>query len=88
MNGVILFTGENCPGCKVMKERFNILKTMYSDRIEFDKYDIEENQDLALKYGIVSIPAIIFLKDEEPIDMAVGVTPLESLERVITQELL
>jgi len=88
MNKVILFAGEHCSGCKVMKERFKSLKMFYADKIEFDEYDVEQHQDKALQYGVISIPAIVFIKNGEPVDTVIGVAPVNSLDRVIQEMLL
>jgi len=45
------------------------------------KVNIDENQDLAMRYGIQSIPTIVLFKDGEPAAAAIGAQPKSMLER-------
>jgi thioredoxin 1 len=45
------------------------------------KVNIDENQNLAGKYGIMSIPTMILFKDGEPTASAIGARPKGDLER-------
>jgi thioredoxin 1 len=45
------------------------------------KVNIDENQNLAGKYGIMSIPTMILFKDGEPAAAAIGARPKGDLER-------
>ena len=44
------------------------------------KCDIEESEDLALRYGIRNVPTILFIKDGQVVDKQVGAAPLATLE--------
>ena len=44
------------------------------------KCDIEESEDLALRYGIRNVPTILFIKDGQVVDKQVGAAPLAILE--------
>ena len=45
------------------------------------KVNIDEEQGLSLKYGVMSIPTMILFKDGEPAAAAVGAQPKSALER-------
>jgi len=81
---VILFTGENCAGCDLMKERFKVLKKRYKNKLKFLEVDVEKNYEDSIKYGIRSIPAVTIVDDmDRVLDMTIGSVPLASLERLI-----
>ena len=45
------------------------------------KVNIDEEQGLSMKYGVMSIPTMILFKDGEPAAAAVGAQPKSALER-------
>jgi thioredoxin 1 len=47
------------------------------------KVNIDEEQELARRYGIMSIPAMIIFRDGEPAEAAVGAMPKGALERAL-----
>ncbi len=59
---VIQFSAEWCGPCKMVTPTIEGLSNEYSD-VKFGKVNVDSNQDLAVKYGVRSIPAIFFLKD-------------------------
>ena len=59
------------------------LATEYEGKALIGKVDVEENNDLAEKYAIRSVPTIIFFKDGEMVDKQVGAVPKAVLESKI-----
>ena len=51
------------------------------------KVDVDENQSLAARYEVMSIPTLIVFKDGEPVDKVVGFQPKENLVQVIEKHL-
>jgi thioredoxin 1 len=51
------------------------------DELKVVKLNIDEEQDIAQRYGIVSIPTIVLFKDGEPAAAAIGAQPKGALER-------
>ena len=52
----------------------------YKDKLEVYKVNIDENQELALKYDIMSIPTLIFFKKGEAVNTSVGFCSKSELE--------
>ena len=48
-----------------------------SQDVIIGKVDVDENPELAKKYGVMSIPTVVFLKDGEEFDRKVGAMPAE-----------
>src|SRR5881397_1087939 len=47
------------------------------------KVNIDENQDLAMRYGIASIPFMVLFENGQPQAQAIGAMPKSSLERAL-----
>ncbi len=55
--------------------------------VRFTKLNVDDNQQVAERFGIRSIPTIGFFKDGEPVGAVVGAYPKEALRQVIDQVL-
>ena len=53
--------------------------------VKFGKVNVDEQLELAQKFGIMSIPALFFIKDGKTIDTSVGVIPKAAIENMIAQ---
>lgn len=72
-----------CGPCKAMGPSIDELSAEYEGRALIGKVDVEENNDLAEKYAIRSVPTIIFFKDGEMVDKQVGAVAKSVLEAKI-----
>ena len=72
-----------CGPCKAMGPSIDELATEYEGKALIGKVDVEENNDLAEKYAIRSVPTIIFFKDGEMVDKVVGLQPKAAIEAKI-----
>lgn len=72
-----------CGPCKAMGPSIDELSAEYEGQALIGKVDVEENNDLAEKYAIRSVPTIIFFKDGEMIDKMVGLQSKAVLESKI-----
>ncbi|OYD15082.1 hypothetical protein CH330_06680 [candidate division WOR-3 bacterium JGI_Cruoil_03_51_56] len=74
------FTATWCPPCKTQNPIIHELMADYSDRIEFRIIDVDENQELARKYGIKAIPTQILLDTEgNELSRHIGLFPKNSI---------
>ncbi len=72
-----------CGPCRAIAPFFNSLKDKYPS-IKFLKLDIDENQEMARKYKIESIPAFILFKDGLEKDRMIGANKVK-LEEMISK---
>ena len=56
-----------CPPCKQMIPVMEKMEEKYGDRIVFKRVDVNENEELANKYNVQSIPNIVILSPEDEI---------------------
>ena len=69
-----------CGPCKRLAPIIDKLAEEYEGQAIIGKVDIEEEEDLAMKYGIRNIPTVIFIKDGEVADKHTGVGKLNEYE--------
>lgn len=72
-----------CGPCKMLSPIISEIANSYSNSIKVCKVNIDENQDLALKYNISSIPTLIFFKDGKLVKSSVGFCTKPELDRII-----
>ena len=76
---VVDFSATWCGPCRMMAP---VLEQIAEEKIDvkFFNVDVDENTELAIRYGISSIPALLVLKDGQKQDMLVGFRPKPLLE--------
>ncbi|MCY0883865.1 MAG: thioredoxin [Acidianus infernus] len=76
---VIDFWAEWCAPCIVLAPIIEELAKDYP-QVGFGKVNSDENQDIAARYGVMSLPTVIFFKNGEPVDEVIGAVPREEIE--------
>lgn len=71
---VIDFWAEWCGPCRLIAPIIHELAEEYKDVI-FGKVDVDQENDLAVKFGIRNIPTVIFMKNGQVVDKIVGAVP-------------
>ncbi len=72
---VVDFTATWCPPCKMLAPIYERVSQNYEGKAKFYKVDIDENVETSAKYGVQSIPNILFFKDGQVVDQHVGMIP-------------
>ena len=72
---VVDFFATWCGPCKMLAPVIDSIGGKYGDKAVIAKVDVDANPGLAAKYGVMSIPTVIFFKDGKEIDRKVGVQP-------------
>ncbi len=70
-----------CGPCHMMTPALEKLAGEYDGRAKIAKLNVDENMDLATKYGIRSIPALLFFHGGEVVDYVIGVQSEETLRQ-------
>jgi len=76
-----------CAPCRAMKPVMEELARGYAGRARFAKIDVDRNQGLARKYGVMSIPNFVLFKNGKPVDRAVGAVGRRGLETMLQRHL-
>ncbi len=69
---VVDFWATWCGPCRLVSPIISELAKAYDGQITVGKCDVEENEDLALEFGIRNIPTILFFKNGQVVDKIVG----------------
>lgn len=72
-----------CGPCKMMSPVVDEIAAENAD-IVVGKIDVDENEELAMKYGVMSIPTILVIKNGEVAETFIGVTPKENIVAAIS----
>ncbi len=81
------FWAEWCGPCKMIAPAVHELALEYDGQLSVGKLDVDSNPDIAMKYGIRSIPALIFFKNGEAVHTIIGARPKGALKKEIDQVL-
>jgi thioredoxin 1 len=74
---VVDCTASWCGPCKLVAPLMEKLAEDYGDRTKVFKLDVDVNKPLAKRFGIKGIPAVLFFKGGELMELLVGVKPYE-----------
>ena len=75
------FWAEWCGPCHAVSPILERIVEERGDELKLVKVNIDEEQGLALRYGVQSIPLMILFKDGQPAGHAIGAMPKGMLER-------
>jgi thioredoxin len=75
------FWAEWCGPCHAVAPVLDKIVEEHQGQLKLVKVNIDEQPELAGKFGVASIPTMILFKDGEPAAAAIGAQPKSSLER-------
>ena len=81
------FWADWCGPCQMLGPVIESLAGRYEGKAVVGKVNTDEEQELAIGFGISGIPTVIFFKDGKEIDRLVGVMPPEAYVQVLEQNL-
>jgi len=78
------FYADWCGPCKTQDPILEDLEEEWTD-VEFEKIDVDEEQDVANEYQVRSLPTLIVENDDGIVERFVGVTQADDIEDALTQ---
>jgi thioredoxin 1 len=84
---MIDFWAEWCGPCKTIAPVVEELSSDYDGKAVIAKVDVDNNPQIAAKFGIRNIPTILFLKNGEVVDKSVGAVSKDVLQQKLDQQL-
>lgn len=72
-----------CGPCKMLGPVIEELAVEYNGKVKIGKVNVDSNRELALEYGVASIPSLKFFKEGRIVDEAVGLMPADRLRAMI-----
>lgn len=77
---VVDFWATWCGPCRMVGPVISELAEQFDGKITVGKCDVEENEELAVEFGIRNIPTILFFKNGQVVDKMVGAQPKAKIE--------
>ena len=76
-----------CGPCKMLAPVMEDLAGKYEGKALVGKVNVDDEPNLAMRFGVMSIPTVIFLKDGKEFDRKVGVMPPQAYTAVLDANL-
>lgn len=84
---VVDFWAPWCGPCQMLGPIMEKLGKEYAGKVSIVKLNVDENQDKAQEYGVMSIPAVKMFKDGEIVDEFLGTRPEKDVKKWIDKNL-
>jgi thioredoxin 1 len=76
-----------CGPCKMIAPVVDELAVEYEGKLKIGKVDVDNNQQIAMRYGIRSIPTLLVFKGGKVVEQIVGAAPKKSLVEKLLKHL-
>lgn len=88
-NGIVVadFFATWCGPCKMIAPVLEELDQDMGNQVKIVKIDVDQNQETANKFGIMSIPTLLVMKDGKVVDTLVGFKSKEALEEALNKHI-
>lgn len=84
---IVDFWAEWCGPCRIFSPIIEAIEKEYQNKAKFGKLNTDENNEIASKYDIMSIPSVLLFEKGEVKAMSVGALPKESFKKWLDKNL-
>lgn len=77
-----------CGPCQMIAPVLEDLAEEYKDRVKVVKVNVDQNRQMAVQLGVMSIPTLVLFKNGQEVDRLVGFMGKEQLKEKINQHLV
>lgn len=79
------FYADWCGPCKMMAPLVEQLAEELEGTAVVGKLNVDENDEIAMKYGVMTIPTLMVFKGGQPVNKLIGVQPKEVVEQMVKE---
>lgn len=72
-----------CGPCRMLAPVLEELAGEFDGKVKFGKVNVDKQPELAMRYGVQSIPTLILFRGGEPVNASVGVVPADSIRAML-----
>ena len=72
-----------CGPCKMIAPIISEISEEFNNKVKVGKVNVDEEKELAIKYGISSIPTLVIFKDGKMAKTLIGFRPKEEIKEVL-----
>ena len=80
---IVDFWAEWCGPCHAVSPVLDKIAEERADEVRLVKINVDEEQELMIRYGVQSIPTIVLFRDGEPAAAVIGAQPKGAIERAL-----
>ena len=80
---VIDFYADWCIPCKIMEPILRKLAQIFAGKVLFGRINVDEHPEIAVEYGVMSIPTTLLMKDGEEVYRVIGAVDFNTMRRFI-----
>ena len=81
------FWAEWCGPCRMVGPALEQVAKIMADKVKVTKLNVDENQEIAMRYNVQSIPSLLLFKGGKEIARTIGAAPKESYLKFIENSL-
>ena len=72
-----------CGPCKMLGPVISELAEEYEGKVKVGKVNVDDEEELAMQYGIESIPAVLYFKNGEVVEQSLGFKPKAAFKAIL-----
>ena len=71
-----------CGPCQMIAPTIEMLAQEYEGKVKVGKIDVDEEQEIAIKYGVASIPTLVLFENGQEVNRKLGFMPKQEIEEM------
>ncbi len=71
-----------CGPCQMIAPTIEMLAQEYEGKVKVGKIDVDEEQEIAIKYGVASIPTLVLFENGQEVNRKLGFMPKAEIEEM------